>query len=123
VEQVKRALLNLVKNAVQASPPGGRVEIRAHEAQGKVRILVKDFGPGIHPDHLKQIFDPFFTTKGSGAGLGLSIVRSIIEENDGEIWVESVPGEKTIFFVVLPSVGSGAGAYRPAHTVAAGTGT
>jgi signal transduction histidine kinase len=122
VEQIKRALLNLVKNAVQASPAGGRVEVRAHEAQGKARILVKDFGPGIHPDHLKQIFDPFFTTKGSGAGLGLSIVRSIIEENDGEIWVESVPGEKTVFFVVLPAVSAGAGAYRPAATIAAGTG-
>jgi signal transduction histidine kinase len=123
VEQVKRALLNLVKNAIQASPPGGRVEVRAHEAQGKARILVKDFGPGIPPDHLKQIFDPFFTTKGSGAGLGLSIVRSIIEENDGEIWVESVPGEKTVFFVVLPSVGTGSAAYRPAAAVAAGSGS
>jgi signal transduction histidine kinase len=123
VEQIKRALLNLVKNGVQASPAGGRVEVRAHEAQGKARILVKDFGPGIHPDHLKQIFDPFFTTKGSGAGLGLSIVRSIIEENDGEIWVESVPGEKTVFFVVLPAVSAGAGAYRPAATIAAGTGS
>ena len=70
--------------------------------------MVKDFGAGIHPDHLKQIFDPFFTTKG-GAGLGLSIVRSIIEENDGEIWVESVPGEEDGFFVVLPSVSAGAG--------------
>jgi signal transduction histidine kinase len=110
-----------VKNAVQASPVEGRVEIRAHEAQGKARILVKDFGAGIHPDHLKQIFDPFFTTKGSGAGLGLSIVRSIIEENDGEIWVESVPGEKTVFFVVLPSVSAGSGAYRPAATIAAGS--
>jgi signal transduction histidine kinase len=121
VEQVKRALLNLVKNAIQASPAGSRVEVRAHEAQGKARILVKDFGAGIPPDHLKQIFDPFFTTKGSGAGLGLSIVRSIIEENDGEIWVESVPGEKTVFFVVLPSVSSGAGAYRATETVGAGT--
>ena len=93
--------------------------VRAQEAQGKARIMVKDFGAGIHPDHLKQIFDPFFTTKGSGAGLGLSIVRSIVEENDGEIWVESVPGEKTIFFVVLPAGGSGAPAYRPAETIAA----
>ena len=121
VEQIKRALLNLVKNAIQASPAGSRVEIRAHEAQGKARIMVKDFGAGIHPDHLKQIFDPFFTTKGSGAGLGLSIVRSIIEENDGEIWVESVPGEKTVFFVVLPSVSAGAGAYRAAEAVVAET--
>ncbi|HUF88773.1 MAG TPA: HAMP domain-containing sensor histidine kinase [Gemmatimonadota bacterium] len=121
VEQVKRALLNLVKNAVQASSPGGRVEILAQEAQGKARIVVKDFGAGIHPDHLKQIFDPFFTTKGSGAGLGLSIVRSIIEENDGEIWVESVPGEKTVFFIVLPTVSAGASAYRPSETAVAGS--
>lgn len=118
VEQIKRALLNLIKNGVQASPPGARVEVRAQEAQGKARIMVKDFGAGIHPDHLKQIFDPFFTTKGSGAGLGLSIVRSIVEENEGEIWVESVPGEKTIFFVVLPAAGSAA-AYRPAEATTA----
>jgi len=103
LDQVKRALLNIIKNAVQASPVESRVEVRAQELHGKVRIAIKDYGPGIHPDDLKQIFDPFFTTKGSGAGLGLSIVRSIIEENDGEIWVESVPGEKTIFFIVLPA--------------------
>lgn len=113
VEQIKRALLNLVKNAIQASATGERVEIKAQEIHQKVRILVKDYGPGIHPDHLKQIFDPFFTTKGSGAGLGLSIVRSIIEENDGEIWVESVPNEKTIFFIVLPAAGSDGNRFRP----------
>jgi signal transduction histidine kinase len=112
IEQVKRALLNLVKNAMQASERDARVEIKAQEAEGMVRIMVKDYGPGIHQDHLKQIFDPFFTTKGSGAGLGLSIVRSIIEENDGEIWVESVPGEKTIFFVVLPSRSAQGGRFR-----------
>ncbi len=118
VEQIKRALLNLVKNAIQASPQGGRIEVRAQQIHGKARILVKDFGPGIHPDHLKQIFDPFFTTKGAGAGLGLSIVRSIIEENDGEIWVESVLGEKTIFFIVLPTAGSDAGRFRASATTA-----
>ncbi len=111
-EQVKRALLNLVKNAMQASPQGGRVEIRAQRVEDRVRISVKDFGPGIPPDHVKQIFDPFFTTKGSGAGLGLSIVKSIVEENDGEIWVESVPGEKTVFFVVLPAAAGGGQGFR-----------
>lgn len=112
VEQIKRALLNLVKNAIQASLQGGRVEVRAREAEGRVRILVKDYGPGIEPEDAKRIFDPFFTTKGSGAGLGLSIVRSIVEENDGEIWVESVPGERTMFFVVLPAAGAGGGRFR-----------
>jgi signal transduction histidine kinase len=114
VEQIKRALLNLVKNAVQASSAGGRVEVRVQEVNAKARIQVRDFGPGIHPDHIKQIFDPFFTTKGSGAGLGLSIVRSIIEENDGEIWVESVPGERTIFFVVLPTTSGVGSRFRAA---------
>ena len=116
VEQIKRALLNLVKNALQASPAGGRVEVRARYADGRARIQVHDAGPGIHPDHIKQIFDPFFTTKGSGAGLGLSIVRSIIEENDGEIWVESVPGERTTFFILLPAAESGASRFRAADT-------
>lgn len=122
IEQIKRALMNLVKNAIQASPEGGRIEIRAQEVNDRVRISIKDFGVGIHPDHVKQIFDPFFTTKGAGAGLGLSIVRSIIEENDGEIWVESVPGEKTIFFVVLPTVESASGRFRQIKTSTAATG-
>ncbi|HUP20123.1 MAG TPA: HAMP domain-containing sensor histidine kinase [Gemmatimonadota bacterium] len=119
VEQVKRALMNLIKNAIQASPRQGRVEVRAQRVQEKVRISIKDYGAGIAPDHVRQIFDPFFTTKGSGAGLGLSIVRSIVEENDGEIWVESVPGEKTIFFVVLPAVESETGRFRAERAGAA----
>lgn len=122
-EQVKRALLNLVKNAVQASSRDGRVEIRAHRSGAWVRISIKDYGPGIPPDHIKQIFDPFFTTRGSGAGLGLSIVKSIIEENDGEIWVESVPGEKTVFFVVLPAAAAGERGFRASSTPTAAAAT
>lgn len=118
VEQIKRALLNLVKNALQASSGESTVEVRAQEVNGKARISVRDSGPGIHADHIKQIFDPFFTTKGSGAGLGLSIVRAIIEENDGEIWVESIPGERTIFFVVLPSGSGGSSPFRAAEAPA-----
>ncbi|HEY7460542.1 MAG TPA: HAMP domain-containing sensor histidine kinase [Gemmatimonadota bacterium] len=102
-DQIKRALLNLVRNSVQASRPGGRIELKAQRADEKVRVTVKDFGQGIPPADLRFIFDPFFTTKGSGAGLGLSIVKSIVEENDGEIRVESVPGEFTLFVVVLPA--------------------
>lgn len=119
LEQVKRALVNVVKNAIQASPEGGRVEIKAHEANDRVRILVRDYGSGIPAERVKQIFDPFFTTKGSGAGLGLSIVRSIIEENEGEIWVESVPGEKTTFFIVLPAASAAASRFRAAEPSAA----
>lgn len=119
VEQIKRAILNLVKNAIQASSEGGKVEVRGHQVEGKVRITVKDYGFGIEPEQVKRIFDPFFTTKGSGAGLGLSIVRSIIEENDGDIWVESVPHERTIFFISLPASGTGGGRFRAIETPAA----
>jgi signal transduction histidine kinase len=119
LDQVKRALVNLVKNAIQASPRGGQVEIESDQAHDRVRIAIRDYGPGIPPDRVKQIFDPFFTTKGAGAGLGLSIVRSIIEENEGEIWVESVPGEKTTFFVVLPAASSAASRFRAAEPTAA----
>ena len=119
LDQVKRALVNLVKNAIQASPRGGRVEIEADQVHERVRIAIRDYGPGIPPDRMKQIFDPFFTTKGAGAGLGLSIVRSIIEENEGEIWVESVPGEKTTFFVVLPAASGAASRFRASEPTAA----
>ena len=102
-DQIKRALLNLLRNAIQASPPEDTIELKAQRADDKVRVVVKDYGHGIKPEDLQQIFDPFFTTRGSGVGLGLSIVKSIVEENEGEIWVESVPGEKTVFFIVLPA--------------------
>ncbi|MEJ2153497.1 MAG: ATP-binding protein, partial [Gemmatimonadota bacterium] len=71
------------------------------------------------PEQVKRVFDPFFTTKGSGVGLGLSIVRSIIEENDGDIWVESVPHERTIFFVSLPASGTGGSRFRAVEKPAA----
>ena len=102
-EQIKRALLNLARNAIQASRPGGTIELKARRAGDRIRMLVKDYGAGIAPENLTDIFDPFFTTKSSGAGLGLSIVKSIVEENEGEIAVESSPGEQTIFSVVLPA--------------------
>ncbi len=102
-DQVKRALLNLLRNAVQASRTGGRIELTGQRTDDKIRVVVKDYGLGIPTADLPFIFDPFFTTKGSGAGLGLSIVKSIVEENDGHIWVESVPGHQTAFFIMLPA--------------------
>jgi signal transduction histidine kinase len=113
-DQIKRALLNLVRNAVQASRPGGRIELTAQHAADQIRVVVKDHGQGIAAADLPFIFDPFFTTKGSGAGLGLSIVKSIVEENDGTIWVESVPGDQTAFFIVLPAARAMADRFRDA---------
>ncbi|OGX28654.1 MAG: hypothetical protein A3B78_00945 [Omnitrophica WOR_2 bacterium RIFCSPHIGHO2_02_FULL_67_20] len=103
--QFQEVLFNLIRNAAQAiTPPGTiRVSARAHE-DGRVRIEIEDSGSGIPPDKLGKIYDPFFTTKepGKGTGLGLFIVRQIVERNRGRIAVESAVGKGTVFFLDFP---------------------
>ncbi len=94
---------NLVDNALDAVPKSGRVEVTAAREHGRVVVRVIDDGPGI-PDEVRgQIFDPFFTTKdvGKGTGLGLDIVRRLVDRHDGDIEVQSRPG-RTEFIVSLP---------------------
>ena len=111
--QIQQVLLNLLINARQAMPRGGRVFIRlAHDAQaGTVDLSVRDTGSGIGPEKLRRIFDPFFTTKSGpdesgkgGTGLGLASCRNIIESHKGRIRVESTPGKGTAFTLKLPAV-------------------
>lgn len=107
--QMKRVLLNLIMNSVQAMPHGGALSITVQadrrrngsDAAG-VRMTVRDTGSGIAPEHQSRIFDPFFTTKDDGTGLGLAIVHALVEAHRGRIDVESVPGEGTAFIVTLP---------------------
>jgi two-component system, NtrC family, sensor histidine kinase HydH len=100
------ALLNLVMNAAQASPPDGVVTIKTRRVDANpgpaVEISVIDRGCGIDPKNLESIFNPFFTTKPDGVGLGLAIVSKIIDDHGGKIAVESTPGEGSIFRVYLP---------------------
>jgi signal transduction histidine kinase len=103
---VRRAVINLVTNAVQAMPLGGRVVVRvvdelAPDRPG-VRIEVIDSGPGIPPAILARIFEPFFTTKASGTGLGLAIVKHVAEAHHGELTVRSEEG-RTTFAIRLPA--------------------
>lgn len=106
--QLQQVLINLLMNALEATPAGGRVGLTAgpvdHRGRAGVAVSVTDTGPGIPDDLLRRVFDPFFTTKppGQGTGLGLSICRDIIREHDGEIRVESKPGAGTTFTVWLP---------------------
>ena len=97
---------NLVDNALDAVKPGGRVRVTARAEAGKVIVRVTDDGAGIPADVKSRIFDPFFTTKevGKGTGLGLDIVRRLVDRNDGLIDLESEPG-RTEFRVLLPIVG------------------
>jgi two-component system nitrogen regulation sensor histidine kinase NtrY len=87
-EQVKRALVNLVDNAVAATPPGGRVVIAARVERERASLAVADDGPGIPPEDRERVFDPTFSTKGQGSGLGLAITARIAAEHAGRVRVE-----------------------------------
>jgi signal transduction histidine kinase len=105
--QIKQVFMNLVMNAMQATPAGGAVSIsttctREAEGQEWCVIEVQDTGSGIPPEQKEQIFDPFFTTKETGVGLGLFITHQIIEEHGGSIAVESEVGKGTRFLIRLP---------------------
>lgn len=107
-EQVKRVFINIFKNSLQVMSNGGELTLRGQVKGNLLEIMVSDTGPGIPPENLKKIFDPFFTTKEKGVGLGLSIVKKIIESNDGMIAVGSEMGKSTTFIISLP-LGSEAG--------------
>jgi len=104
--QLQEVLFNLIRNAAQAITPPGAITVRAspHE-QNQVRIEIADTGSGIPPESLSKIYDPFFTTKepGKGTGLGLFIVRQIVERNKGRISVTSQVGKGTTFFLEFPA--------------------
>ena len=106
--KINQVFLNVLLNAIQASQPGGSIEVRTRpedsSPDGGVVIEVQDSGCGIKPEHLPHIFDPFFTTKpvGEGTGLGLSVSYGIIRDHGGSIEVNSEIGRGTLFRIRLP---------------------
>jgi signal transduction histidine kinase len=102
-DQVKQIVLNLLLNAIEASPAGGEVTLRLRAAGSSVICEVQDQGPGIAPDQLDNIFEPFFTTKETGTGLGLALVHQMVVEHGGAITVDSEIGRGTTFRVSLPA--------------------
>jgi two-component system, NtrC family, sensor kinase len=99
---LEQVVLNLLTNAREAMPNGGRITVEARAASGQVELSVIDSGCGILAQHLPRVLEPFFTTKPHGNGLGLSICRSIIWEVDGTIEVKSSPGSGTRIDIALP---------------------
>ena len=100
--QIKTCLMNVVLNAIQAMPGGGRLRIVTASRPGFVDITVSDTGPGISEEDLNRIFNPYFTTKKLGIGLGLAITKKIVEEHRGRISVLSRPHEGTDVVISLP---------------------
>ncbi len=109
-ELLYRSFLNIFVNAIQAMPEGGRMTVQAtDESDGHYLLKFEDTGAGIQEENLKKIFNPFFSTKEKGSGLGLSIVRNIIEGHRGKIWLKSIGADSedgqpsgTAVFIRLP---------------------
>jgi two-component system nitrogen regulation sensor histidine kinase NtrY len=102
-DQIKRAVLNLVDNAVEAVAQAGEVTVETVwlPESRRVRIVVADDGPGITPEDKDRLFVPYFSTKSTGMGLGLPIVHQIVTEHGGTIWVEENPPHGTRFVIEL----------------------
>jgi signal transduction histidine kinase len=108
--RLEQALQNLAANALRHVPPGGRIVLEVERREDGVALSVRDNGSGILPEHLPHIFDRFYKAEASrsegagaaGSGLGLSIVKTIVERHGGRISVRSTPGVETVFEIVLP---------------------
>jgi PAS domain S-box-containing protein len=100
--QMKQALVNLIKNAMQAMTRGGVLTVQSGDTADAVWISVTDTGGGIPQDKINHIFEPFYTTKKKGTGLGLMIVQRIVRQHGGRIEMESRVGQGTTFRIRLP---------------------
>jgi signal transduction histidine kinase len=120
-DQIQQVFLNLMINAVQAMPDGGKLKITIYKTEkdnsvvsnemkeiisSKLVVIIKftDTGKGVDRENLQNIFDPFFTKKSKGTGLGLSISQRIVQEHGGEISVESEFGKGSVFSIYLPAI-------------------
>jgi signal transduction histidine kinase len=102
--KLQQVFMNLILNARDAMPRGGRLEISVSADDHAAIVLFRDSGVGIAQENLHKIYDPFFTTKqiGQGTGLGLAVSFGIIQDHGGHIQVESQPGQGTAFYLSLP---------------------
>lgn len=106
VTELEQVFINLILNAMDATPRGGTINLFATQVDGRVQIRVTDNGAGIDPQNISKIYDPFFTTKdvGVGTGLGLAISYRIVEDHGGTIMVASAPGFGTTFTLNFPAL-------------------
>jgi two-component system nitrogen regulation sensor histidine kinase NtrY len=101
-DQLRRALSNLVLNAMDAMPDGGTLHVVTAKIEDGVRISVADSGQGLTPEECERLFTPYYTTKHHGTGLGLAIVQSVVSDHHGTISVVSEPGHGSTFIIELP---------------------
>jgi signal transduction histidine kinase len=102
VHQMMRAFQNLIANAIQAMPKGGRLEIKSKKTDNSLQITFRDTGVGIPRKNLSKLFTPLFTTKAKGVGMGLAICKRIINAHGGSINIKSEEGQGTLVTVTIP---------------------
>lgn len=101
-EQLRRALSNLILNAIDAMPNGGTIRVAASNGEGRVHVSISDTGQGLTEEECLRLFTPYYTTKHHGTGLGLAIVQSVVSDHHGKIFVSSAPGEGATFHIDFP---------------------
>ncbi len=107
---LQQVLINLLGNSIKFTPAGGRVGVKIADGGDKVRVCVWDTGSGIAPEYLERIFDRFYQVDGSmtreagGAGIGLSIVKAMVEMHGGKVWAASKPNQGSQFYITLPKL-------------------
>ena len=102
-DKMLRVFINLIKNAVDAMPKGGTLEIRSTRANGNVEISFADTGIGMSKEMLAKLFTPLVTSKAQGMGFGLAICKRIVEAHGGNITVQSVEGKGSTFTLTIPN--------------------
>jgi signal transduction histidine kinase len=110
-EKLKRVIMNLLANAIKFTPDGGKIDVTVHmdhdQEMSSIQISVADDGIGIKEEEIPSVFDAFWQAEGisrqySGTGLGLSLVKSIVEKHGGRVWVQSAWGQGSTFYISLP---------------------
>ena len=100
---MRAVLMNLILNAVQAMPGGGRLGVVTRADGARAHVLVTDTGAGMNSAQVKKVFEPFYTTKKQGLGLGMAYARKVVEQHEGTIRVESQPGKGTTVEIEVPA--------------------
>jgi len=102
IEYLQQAFSNLIKNAIEASPGGGRIDLKAKRAGEMIQLEIEDTGSGIAPENIKRIFDLYYSSKDMGTGVGLALTHKIIADHQGTIEVFSEPGKGSRFEIQIP---------------------
>jgi signal transduction histidine kinase len=101
-EMLYQAFLNIFINAMQAMPDGGKISVNIFSVNGSVAVQIEDDGNGIENEIMEKIWDPFFTTKEKGTGLGLGIVKNLVEAHGGNLNIENLPERGARVTILLP---------------------